>query len=119
MEFADKSLVCRECSKSFLFTAGEQEFFRQKGLLNQPGRCPECRNRRKQEAAVTGIVPQHSQDGSPIPLRLRDVSTVVCAECGRETTVPFKPHLSRPVYCASCFTKQRELVQTAVATTPS
>ena len=54
MEFADKALVCRECIKPFLFTAGEQEFFRQKGLVNQPGRCPECRNRRKQDAVVGG-----------------------------------------------------------------
>lgn len=111
MEFADKTLQCRECNKTFLFTAGEQEFFRQKGLVNQPGRCPECRNRRKQEAVAAGTLVQQAPDGSAIPMRVRDVSTVVCAECGTETTVPFKPHLSRPVYCATCFSKQRELAQ--------
>ncbi len=115
MEFADKALVCRECARPFLFTAGEQEFFRQKGLVNQPGRCPECRNRRKQDAVIGGVGPQHGLDGTPIPMRLRDVSVVVCAECGRETTVPFKPHQSRPVYCAGCFTKQREREMTQIS----
>ena len=47
MEFEDKTLVCQDCGNEFVFTAGEQEFYKQKGLDNEPKRCKECRNRRK------------------------------------------------------------------------
>ncbi|MBO6203892.1 MAG: zinc-binding protein, partial [Selenomonas sp.] len=32
---------------------------------------------------------------------------VVCAECGKETEVPFEPKNDRPVYCRDCFNKKR------------
>ena len=44
---ADKTIVCRECSKEFLFTEGEQAFYKEKGLDNEPKRCKECRDKRK------------------------------------------------------------------------
>ena len=47
MEFEDKTLVCQDCGNEFVFTAGEQEFYKEKGLDNEPKRCKECRNRRK------------------------------------------------------------------------
>ena len=47
MEFEDKRLVCQDCGNEFVFTAGEQEFYKEKGLDNEPKRCKECRNRRK------------------------------------------------------------------------
>lgn len=47
MEFEDKTLVCQDCGNEFVFTAGEQAFYKEKGLDNQPKRCKECRNRRK------------------------------------------------------------------------
>ena len=47
MEFEDKALVCQDCGNEFVFTAGEQEFYKEKGLDNEPKRCKECRNRRK------------------------------------------------------------------------
>jgi CxxC-x17-CxxC domain-containing protein len=90
--FEDKSIDCKDCGEPFIFTAGEQGFYLEKGLLNQPQRCPACREQRRrerEEAARTG-------------------TTIVCAECGRETTVPFVPHLNRPVYCSACFQQVRE-----------
>lgn len=45
---ADKTLVCKECGKEFVFTEGEQNFYAEKGLMNEPQRCPECRRARKQ-----------------------------------------------------------------------
>lgn len=48
MSFEDRILVCRDCGDEFVFTAGEQEFYAQKGFLNNPVRCPECRRARKQ-----------------------------------------------------------------------
>ena len=32
---------------------------------------------------------------------------VKCSECGKETTVPFKPDGQRPVFCKDCFRKKR------------
>ena len=47
MSFQDKTLVCRDCGQDFVFTAGEQEFYQQRGLTNEPGRCADCRHARK------------------------------------------------------------------------
>jgi CxxC-x17-CxxC domain-containing protein len=85
--FQDKTLVCRDCSSNFVFTAGEQGFYLEKGLLNEPQRCPGCRATRRRERA-----------GGARPL-----TTVTCAECGGEAHVPFVPRHDRPVYCSSCF----------------
>ena len=43
----DKQLLCKDCGKEFTFTAGEQEFYKEKGFENDPVRCPECRRQRK------------------------------------------------------------------------
>jgi chromosome segregation ATPase len=40
------NLACRECGKPFVFTTGEQEFYKLKELTF-PSRCPECRSSRK------------------------------------------------------------------------
>jgi CxxC-x17-CxxC domain-containing protein len=91
----DKTLVCRDCGQEFVFTAGEQEFYQSRGLQNEPGRCPECRTSRRKDRV----------GGSSQP---RQTYSVVCAECGAETTVPFEPKEGRPVYCKECYTKQKK-----------
>ena len=45
--YEDEKLVCEDCGKEFIFTAGEQEFYAEKGLVNKPKRCPECRSARR------------------------------------------------------------------------
>ncbi|KYH34508.1 hypothetical protein CLTEP_15570 [Clostridium tepidiprofundi DSM 19306] len=45
---ADKTLVCQDCGKEFVFTEGEQQFYKEKGFENEPKRCPDCRKARKQ-----------------------------------------------------------------------
>ena len=45
--FEDKTLVCRDCGKEFVFTASEQQFFADKGFQNDPTRCHECRVARR------------------------------------------------------------------------
>ena len=92
--YEDKTLQCRECGQAFVFTAGEQEFYQQKGLLNEPGRCPECRQRRRQQ--------QGAADRGQ-----REMHTIVCAECGREDQVPFLPRNDKPVYCSDCYERVR------------
>ena len=37
----------------------------------------------------------------------REMFKAVCAECGKETEVPFRPSEDRPVYCFDCFNKRK------------
>ena len=94
--FQDKTLVCKECGKEFVFTAGEQEFYAEKGFENEPQRCKECRQARK--------------NGAHAP---RQMYTATCAACGKEARVPFQPREDRPVYCSECFAKMKEAEEEA------
>jgi N-acetylglutamate synthase-like GNAT family acetyltransferase len=47
-KMADKTLVCKDCEKEFVFTEGEQEFYKERGF-DEPKRCSECRKARKQQ----------------------------------------------------------------------
>ena len=84
--YEDKTLVCKDCGEEFVFTAGEQEFFAEKGFQNEPQRCKACRDKR--------------QNAGKPP---REFFTVECAQCGKEAKVPFQPTSDRPVYCSECF----------------
>ncbi|SNX53108.1 zinc-ribbon domain-containing protein [Thermoanaerobacterium sp. RBIITD] len=46
--YQDKTLVCKDCGAEFVWTAGEQEFYAQKGFQNAPVRCKACRDAKKQ-----------------------------------------------------------------------
>lgn len=48
--YQDKTLICKECGAEFVFTAGEQEFYAEKGFVNEPQRCKACRDARKNNA---------------------------------------------------------------------
>ncbi len=98
MSFTDKTLVCSDCGAEFVFSAQEQEFFQSKGYTNEPKRCPECRQARKTE--------RNRNSGDDYRSN-RQMYRVVCAECGKETEVPFQPRQDRPVYCSDCFRKMR------------
>ena len=78
--FEDKTLVCKDCGKEFVWTAGEQEFYASRGFENQPQRCKPCRDARKN----------------------------VCAACGKTCKVPFQPREDRPVYCSDCFARMKQ-----------
>ena len=96
--FNDKSLKCKDCGKEFVFSASEQEFYVKKGFKNEPQRCPDCRAARKQQAG--------NKKGG-FGKSNRKMYKAICAECGRETTVPFEPNGSKPVYCKDCFQRGR------------
>ena len=51
---ADRTLVCRDCNSEFVFTEGEQEFYKEKGFENDPVRCPDCRKARKSQRRNDG-----------------------------------------------------------------
>ena len=91
MALEDRTLVCRDCGEEFTFTAGEQAFYMERGLLNDPQRCPMCRAAKRRE-----------RGGDQ-----RTLTTVICASCGNQTAVPFVPRLDKPVYCNPCFERIR------------
>ena len=97
MSFQDKSIQCSDCGASFTFSAGEQEFFQTKGYTNEPKRCPSCRQSRKQE--------RNGSSGSSYGSRQQQMFSAVCAECGKDTQVPFEPRGDKPVYCSDCYRK--------------
>jgi CxxC-x17-CxxC domain-containing protein len=48
MSFEDRTLTCAQCGAPFVFSAGEQDFFAQRGLASEPKRCEACRKAAKQ-----------------------------------------------------------------------
>lgn len=86
----DRTLKCKDCGADFIFTAGEQEFYKEKGFTNEPQRCKNCRDAKKQS--------RNSE---------REMFIATCDQCGGEAKVPFKPHDDRPVYCSRCFDERR------------
>ena len=91
MDLTDRILKCIECGADFVFTAGEQLFFQERQFANDPKRCKQCRAKR-----AGGDKTAHKE------------TRTTCAECGSETTVPFKPTQDRPVLCRWCFQKKKE-----------
>ena len=93
IEVRDKQLECSKCGKQFLFSAKEAQAFLDKGLTNEPKKCPACRaaERARKENKV-----RHE---------------VACAECGAMFEVPFEPALksdgspARALYCLEHFEK--------------
>lgn len=98
-QFADSELCCIECSAMFVFTAGEQQFFADKGLKNIPKRCKPCKTRKNER--FNQLLSMMATDGS----RPRIQVEVECAECAITTTVPFLPTQGRPVLCRDCFVR--------------
>ena len=103
----DKTLTCRDCGREFTFTASEQEFFAQKGFVNEPGRCPECRAARKAQRGEGGYSSGGYSSGGGYARREREMFPAVCAQCGKDTMVPFQPRTEKPVYCSDCFSARR------------
>jgi CxxC-x17-CxxC domain-containing protein len=120
----DRIITCRDCGNEFTFTEGEQAFYAQKGFT-EPTRCPNCRAAKK-AARNSGGYGDSSYGNSSYgnggygsgggynsygsgsggygrPTRV--MTQVTCANCGKETEVPFVPRGLRPVYCADCYSQ--------------
>ena len=112
MSFQDKTLTCRDCGQPFVFTAGEQEFYEQRGFTNEPTRCPDCRRARKAQQGGGGGGGYASGGGygggGGYDRPQRQMYPAVCSECGKETQVPFQPRGDKPVYCSDCFASRRQ-----------
>ena len=92
----DLGINCIDCGQEFIWTSGEQVFYRDKGLQNPPKRCKTCKQAKNERlSAITNA------QNSGVKQRIE--VTVNCAKCENQTTVPFYPSQGRPVYCRSCF----------------
>jgi CxxC-x17-CxxC domain-containing protein len=108
----DITLTCRDCSREFDFTAGEQDFYAQKGFTNQPTRCASCRQAYKASRSGdrdgygsrdnNGSRSSYGSDRGQ-----RELHAVRCSACGQTAQVPFVPRGDKPVYCSDCFRNQR------------
>jgi CxxC-x17-CxxC domain-containing protein len=89
----DIDITCADCGATFAFTEREQQYYSERGL-SQPKRCRPCRDARR--ASFAG-----SRGGD------RPRFEIVCDQCGKTDTVPFKPQTGRPVLCGECFSASR------------
>ena len=94
MSYEDKNLTCTDCSATFIFSADDQSYHAEKGYQNEPKRCPDCRSARR------------AGGGGGYGGGAREMHAAVCAQCGKDTEVPFRPSGDRPVYCSDCFSKR-------------
>ena len=97
MQFQDRTLKCIDCGGDFVFTAGEQLFFHDKQFRNEPKRCKPCKARRLANIGA----PQRQG-------HTRVETPAVCSQCGKQTTVPFRPTKNRPILCRECFRDKRQ-----------
>ena len=89
--YEDRTLSCKDCGAEFIFTAGEQEFYAEKGFQNEPTRCKDCRVSRKENIRAS-----------------REMHTAICASCGGEAKVPFKPRNDSDIFCSECFANNKQ-----------
>jgi CxxC-x17-CxxC domain-containing protein len=121
--FTDRAITCADCGQEFTFTAGEQEFYEQRGFTEPPKRCGSCRAVRKAQRQSSGYGANggngggsyggyagagYSSDAGGYGERpQREMFDAECAECGGTARVPFRPTGARPVYCSNCFQTRR------------
>ncbi|HEY8172147.1 MAG TPA: zinc-ribbon domain containing protein [Dehalococcoidia bacterium] len=117
MPYTDRNLACVDCGAEFVFSAEDQEFHASRGFTNEPKRCPDCRRARKATRGDSmggggsyggggGGYGGGGGGGGGYSSAPRQMYPATCANCGRETEVPFQPRGNRPVYCRDCFRTQ-------------
>jgi CxxC-x17-CxxC domain-containing protein len=110
LAYVDKQIACRDCGRTFVFTGGEQEFYATKGLMHEPSRCPSCRTARRANRSSLEEADGYVKYGNFVSFggrTPRQMHPATCADCNDMTEVPFMPRGDRPVYCSTCYNKQK------------
>jgi CxxC-x17-CxxC domain-containing protein len=107
--YTDQVITCSDCGIDFVFSASEQEFFAEKGFASAPKRCSSCRAQRRASGGGAGASSYGNGGGygGGYSRGPREMHDAVCARCGNDTQVPFRPTGARPVYCSDCFRMMR------------
>ena len=119
MDFEDKTITCADCGADFIHSADDQARYQERGLTNEPKRCPTCRAKRRTSQGSGRSGPRGGGEGGRPGRRFssggggggrpeRESFPATCAACGKETTVPFRPTQGRPVYCRDCYQANRD-----------
>ena len=104
MVFQDRTLVCSDCGDDFIFSIDDQQYHLEKGYTNEPKRCLSCRRARRASYNRGGGGGGGFGGGGGGGFGgSRQTYAIVCAQCGKEDEVPFRPTGARPVYCYDCF----------------
>src|SRR5260370_16920288 len=91
-QYQDRPIKCVDCNENFIWTSGEQTFFHDKGLKNEPKRCKPCKQAKNERlAAITAA--------QTSGIRQRIEVSVNSAQSGHQTTVPFYPSQAPPHSC--------------------
>ncbi|HET7686472.1 MAG TPA: zinc-ribbon domain containing protein [Candidatus Limnocylindria bacterium] len=106
MAYTDQVITCADCGIDFVFSASEQAFFAEKGFASAPKRCASCRSQRRSMGGGSSYGAGGGYGGGD--RGPREMHDAVCARCGKDTQVPFRPTGSRPVYCSDCFRMMRD-----------
>ena len=69
MEYQDRFLKCTDCGAEFVFTAGEQAFYADKGFRNEPKRCKPCKNKRAENTGHGSGAPRERNPDVLLPVR--------------------------------------------------
>jgi CxxC-x17-CxxC domain-containing protein len=101
----DRTITCADCGADFLFSERDQSFYAERGL-SEPKRCKPCRDQRKARRTEGSDFGNRSSSGSRGGGE-RQRFQIVCQQCGKEDTVPFRPSGNRPVLCGDCFSAGR------------
>lgn len=81
----NKLIKCVHCGKNFIFTVGEQKFFKEM-KFPEPKICPTCRKERKKQ-----------------PTKLY---VAACKKCQQKFEIPFPTTPEMEILCPQCFEKR-------------
>lgn len=95
MTLQDRTLRCASCGQDFVWAAGEQAFYAEHQLSHEPRHCRACKARRSARPVQRAAAPAPT------------ATEATCSQCGRPTTVPFRPASGRPVFCRQCYQHRR------------
>lgn len=100
-QLKDRYFKCVDCVDEFVWTASEQQYYHDKGLLHTPKRCHQCRGKRKEHLKEMEKMAVKPEERQKVEVRVN------CAKCGVATTVPFYPSRGKAVYCRPCFLERQ------------
>jgi len=92
--------ICSDCGKEC-----EVPF---KPTEGKPVRCQDCFRKNRPQRSFSGGGNRRFGGNRNFNRGPREMHKAVCAECGKDCEVPFKPTEGKPVLCKECFMKKKD-----------